>query len=520
MYIQGKDLNISVISNITIEHFFGIHINSLFDTPSDINYIPSNVCFESNQIEVIQKSDLILVWLNIRKLSPGILSNIGCKDVLQIVYKDILEYIKVIYLKLRNEVNSKIIWMGFEDYFDCLHEVVGSILHNYNFIDRLNQEIKDLLSKTSDVVIDLKRLISYIGTRDAYDTKGLYRWNSPYTSDLIYLAAKEIFKQFRILKRNENKCIVLDCDNVLWGGILSEDGIENISLASNGQGQFFQDFQRFLLTLHTLGIILTVSSKNDLSDVLKVFNSHSEMILREEHIASFQVNWNNKAEQIQLIAEVLNISLDSIVFIDDSIFEVESVNSILPDVKAVLFKKETIYRSLSLFNLSLDFDANLIAIRDNTYQSNVHRRVLKDKTTSYEEYLKALDTKINIHIADDLEYYRISELSQRANKCTIGKRYMVSEIKEKISTNVYELYAVDVSDKFSDLGLVGAFGIIQQSGIYYLDLFCLSCRVLGRNIENQLISYLKTNFKDIKVESCIRTQKNDGFIDLLLLYLN
>lgn len=85
---------------------------------------------------------------------------------------------------------------------------------------------------------------------------------------------------------------------------------------------------------------MTVSSKNDLSDVLKVFNSHSEMILREEHIASFQVNWNNKAEQIQLIAEVLNISLDSIVFIDDSIFEVESVNSILPDVKAVLFKKK------------------------------------------------------------------------------------------------------------------------------------------------------------------------------------
>ncbi|MCE3199588.1 hypothetical protein [Paenibacillus sonchi] len=232
------------------------------------------------------------------------------------------------------------------------------------------------------------------------------------------------------------------------------------------------------------------------------------------------MNWNNKAGQIQLIAEVLNIGLESIVFIDDSIFEVESVNSILPDVKTVLFNKDTIYSSLSLFNLSLDFDVDLIAIRNNTYKSNVSRTVLKDKTASYEEYLEALDTKINIHIADDLEYYRISELSQRANKCTIGKRYIVSEIKEKISTKVYELYAVNVSDKFSDLGLVGAFGIIQQSGIYYLDLFCLSCRVLGRNIENQLISYLKTNFKDIKIGNCIRTQKNNGFIDLLLLHLN
>ena len=143
-------------------------------------------------------------------------------------------------------------------------------------------------------------------------------------------AVKEIQKQYFIEQGITKKCLVLDCDNVLWGGILSEDGIENIKLGGSGFGRTYQDFQRFVLSLYYHGVILAVCSKNDLPDVMNMFHEHSEMILKEEHIACFQVNWENKPDNIRRIAETLNIGLDSMVFLDDSPVEIEAVKSILP----------------------------------------------------------------------------------------------------------------------------------------------------------------------------------------------
>lgn len=163
--------------------------------------------------------------------------------------------------------------------------------------------------------INLKRLITEIGVANAYNSKGKYCWNAPYSNALVEAAVKEIHKQYFIEKGITKKCLVLDCDNVLWGGILSEDGIENIKLGGSGFGRPYQDFQRFVLSLYYHGVILAVCSKNDLSDIMIMFREHSEMVLKEEHIAYSQVNWDNKPTNIKRIAETLNISLDSIVFL-------------------------------------------------------------------------------------------------------------------------------------------------------------------------------------------------------------
>ena len=122
---------------------------------------------------------------------------------------------------------------------------------------------------------------------------------------------------------------------MLWGGILSEDRIENIKLGGNGWGRIYQDFQRFVLSLYYHGVILAICSKNDLPDVLRMFHEHSEMIMREEYIACFQVNWEDKPSNIQKIAEKLNIGLDSMVFVDDSPVEIEAVKAILPKVTTI-----------------------------------------------------------------------------------------------------------------------------------------------------------------------------------------
>lgn len=258
-------------------------------------------------------------------------------------------------------------------------------------------------------------------------------------------------------------------------------------------------------------MILTVCSKNDMSDVMRMFREHSEMILKEEHIACFQVNWNNKADNIRKISDILNIELHSMVFIDDSNFEVELVKQLLPEVTTIKYKRDTVYGKLSCFNLKSDVDIDKIRQRNNTYKTNEQRVKLKDSSKSFENYLNLLDMKIDIHPTLQMEYARVAELTQRTNKCTNGKRYTVANIKERTSLGVIKLYSVCVSDCFSDLGLVGAFEIEGES----LTLFSLSCRALGRKVEQKMAEYILSNHQ---IDNVVfkSTDKNDG-LKLLLL---
>lgn len=231
---------------------------------------------------------------------------------------------------------------------------------------------------------------------------------------------------------------------------------------------------------------------------------HSEMVLKEEHIACFQANWENKPDNIKRIAETLNIGLDSMVFIDDSPVEVEAVKSMLPEVTAILYERDSVYDKLSCFNLRRNVSIKDIEKRNETYRTNQSRENLKSQYGSYSKYIEALEIKIAIHEASPIEYSRISELSQRANKCTNGKRYTVAEIKDRIVNENVKLYSLSVSDRFSDLGLVGAFEI--EGNI--LTLFCLSCRALGREIESKLFDFIVAKHQLHKI-SFTSTSKNE-----------
>ena len=387
---------------------------------------------------------------------------------------------KIKACSIKNDMCVERIWLSFEKYSSNSKYYLGHIYHNY--IDSINDEISQHLYYT-DTFIDFNYLISEVGIKASFDTNSKYRWNLRYSKKLINEICNEIYKQFLIHSSITKKCLVLDCDNVLWGGILSEDGIR---LSSSGMGRSYYDFQRFLLELYKHGVILAICSKNDHSDVMKVFNEHSGMILKEEHIACFKTNWNNKVENIKNIAHDLNIGLDSIVFVDDSEFEIRSAKMMLPEVIAILYDRDTIYKNLSCFNLPNKIELKKIIQRNDTYRTNECRSDLKSECRSFDEYLCKLETKVDIHPALPMELIRLSGLTQRTNKCTNGRRYTVEQLKKLNATSEYSLYSVSVSDKFSDLGIVGAFGI----GNDILDLFSLSCRILGRNIEEAMIEYI------------------------------
>ena len=481
-------LHIAVISNIIFEPHFLPLTNQYFGENTAIFPIPFGEHTEDKYQTQLRSADLIVIWLNIETLLPGQFYSLAEQNL-----DETIALCKKLYADLTSISHVKILWFLFEDYVLPLSAAVGNVYHD--FTDKLNLALRDTLGDQV-LFIDLKHLIAEIGISNAYDAKSKYRWNAPYSKALVETAVKEIHKQYLIEKGMTKKCLVLDCDNVLWGGILSEDGIENIKFGGSGFGRPYQDFQRFTLWLYYHGVILAICSKNDLPDVLTMFHEHSEMILREEHIACFQVNWEDKPSNIQKIAEKLNISLDSMVFVDDSPVEIEAVKAMLPEVTTILFKRDMDYEQFACFNLKSNISIADIDKRSETYRTNEFREELKAKYTDYADYIAALEIKMDIHEAAPIEFSRISELTQRTNKCTNGRRYTVAEIKESIASEAVKLYSVSVSDRFSDLGLVGAIEVEGDA----LTLFSLSCRALGREVEEKMIEFISDKYQIQKIE--------------------
>ena len=458
-------MNISIISNIILEPFLRLSIKQYFiECETKIYLIPYGEHMEQEYLTQLSVSDQIIVWLNLESL----LQTFGSStNFIKLEIKDInkvLEICEFLFSDITQNSNAQIQWFLFEDYDTKISITTGHIYDS--LVDEINLKLSNQLSNRVDY-IDLKRMIANVGISNAYNPKGKCRWNAPY------------------------------------------------QLGSNGFGRVYQDFQRFVLSLYHHGVILAICSKNSLSDVRRMFREHSEMILKEKHISCFQVNWNNKPNNIKNISEILNIGLYDIAFIDDSVIEIEAVKSMLPEVTTILNEQYNVYTKFSCFNLKSNIDISNNEKRNETYRTNQYRKKLKSQYENYGEYIKALEIKLDIHLAKPTEYARISELTQRTNKCTNGVRYTVPEIKNKVISNELMLYSVSLKDRFSDLGIVGALGIKGD----VLILFSLSCRALGRDVDKKMAEFTfdKYQIKEILFKS---TGKNEEVKTLLLEFLS
>ena len=511
---QKKACRISIVSNITLDPDLTSLLKSVF-LESDVITIVENIQYADylNKVAVIKDSDLVVVLLNFESQYPNWYNDIvSGKFTPDEVYMHIIQECTGLYRELKKNTNCSIVWFGYENEKFRRINICGPVSEIANIIDAVNLEVSAYIDE-DDIHVDLRHIIADLGATNAYDINSKYRWNAPYSKIMIKAISNAIYNQYLVLKGHTKKCLVLDCYGVLWGGILSEDGIQQITLGNEGLGRPYQDFQRFLLTLYYHGVILAICSKNNLQDVLQVFRNHSGMILKEEHIACFQVNWDNKPENLRKIANSLSIGLDSMVFVDDSMFEVDAVRALLPDILAIQYNRKRIYESLSCFKLKSRVNLDHITKRNATYRTNSERENLRSESVDYASYLMALDVKVNIHRAVPSEFARIAELTQRTNQCTNGKRYTVAELINRLNDTHYHLYAVYVSDKFCDLGLVGSVGIVAST----LDLFTLSCRALGRNVEDKMMQIVF----DEKVTDCefASTGKNEELKKTLALSL-
>jgi len=373
-------------------------------------------------------------------------------------------------------------------------------------------------------VLDAQKWIASVGPR-AFSPKLWYLAKIPFANEVFKEAVRDIKAGVRGLSGRGKKLIILDLDETLWGGIVGEVGWENLVLGGHDPvGEALVDFQKELKALKNRGVLLAIVSKNDEGVALKVLREHPEMVLREEDLAGWKINWQDKAGNIVELVEKLNLGLDAAVFIDDNPVERARVREALPDVFVPDWPNDKLRYRQAL--LSLDcLDGGFISSEDRQrtemYTAERQRSQLKGTVGSLEEWLKTLNTRLTVESLNDANLGRVTQLFNKTNQMNLSTRRMTSaELSEWASDEGRKVFAFRVSDKFGDSGLIGILSTeVRQETLEIVDLV-FSCRMMGRNIEETMLSlaieYGRARGLKKACARYIRTKKNKPCFDFLL----
>lgn len=312
------------------------------------------------------------------------------------------------------------------------------------------------------------------------------------------------------------KCIVLDLDNTLWGGVVGEEGIAGISLSLSDTGSSFIAFQQGILDLYNRGVILAINSHNNPEDALAVIRNHPNMILKEHHFASMRVNWDDKALNIRSIAEELGIGIDSMVFFDDNPLQRQLVRAALPEVEVPELPQDPqlytkILHSLPYFPTHIATSED--AMRGNLYVTERLRRAEEQKYDSKEAFLVALGIEVVVSINDTALAPRVAQLTDKTNQFNTNKHPLSEEeVIALMSNNASEILSIRAIDRYGDYGIIGAALVEKASDYWRINQLLMSCRILGRDVENALVSIICERAKHAGIKKLIfdftQTEKN------------
>ena len=381
---------------------------------------------------------------------------------------------------------------------------------NYYLSEQLNRE-KNLY------ILNSSKWLLNCGTSSAYSSKLWYLTKTPFSNDFFKLVISDLSNLYESTKGLSKKLLVLDLDDTLWGGIVGEVGWKNLRIGGHDHlGEAFRDFQIQIKSLKNQGIILALVSKNDETIAIEAINSHPEMVLSMEDFVTHRINWEDKAKNIVDIAHELNLGLQSVVFFDDSPFERARVQEMLPEVLVPELPKDPEDYNTFLSKLRC-FDKIYITeedkIRGKLYKSESKRTKLKRKLKSLSDWIKTLDLTITIENIKNENIPRAVQLLNKTNQMNLSTRRLnEQEFNKWIQEDKNNLWTIRATDKFGDYGIIGIFSISIKDSTAILVDFILSCRVVGRYIEETMVEFLnefcqKNNIKKIKGKYK-KTEKN------------
>ena len=344
-------------------------------------------------------------------------------------------------------------------------------------------------------LVDEDRIYGRVGKHNVTDPRMWFLARIGIGEGVLSALTAEYMRCIKAAKGRTRKCLVLDLDNTLWGGVVGEDGPTGIALGQEAPGNAFVAFQKAILSLYKRGIILAINSKNNEADALEVLEHHPDMVLRPHHFAAMRINWQDKATNLRGIAEQLNIGLDSLVFMDDNPAECALVRSRLPEVLTIHLPNDPALYRATLLDLT-DFDSLALTEEDRMRgQLYAQRRERQSWEAGHagnlDDYLGELEMVVDVAPADDFAIPRIAQLIGKTNQFNLTtRRHTETAVRAFAGSDDSIVYSVRASDRFGEHGLVGA-AILRASGdIWEVDTLLLSCRVLGRGVETAILSAL------------------------------
>lgn len=349
------------------------------------------------------------------------------------------------------------------------------------------QFISEKLSDYPNIFVTTSREVSMkYSVDDFYDKQRDQLGHIPYKQEYFTALATSIFRKILASKRKPYKVVVLDCDNTLWGGVCGEVGPKGISLSEP-----YKNLQLFMVQQVKSGKILCLCSKNTKEDVDSVFSKRPDMILKEKDIVSSKINWQPKSQNIKKLSEELNLGLDSFIFLDDNPVECAEVRANCPEV-LTLNLPERPEEITSFLEHAWPFDFLKSTSEDQQrtklYKDNIKRADYENKSSSLKEFIEGLNLDIRIENAGLEDISRVSQLTYRTNQFNFTTiRRSEEEIKELFRRDDFTCKICRVKDRFGDYGLVGVMLYQTSSDRIVLDSFMLSCRILGRGVEHEML---------------------------------
>jgi FkbH-like protein len=360
-------------------------------------------------------------------------------------------------------------------------------------VDEVNRGLRDVVESIGGVLVDVAAIAETVGLANWHCPR---QWNMaklPFSQEYLPMYADSVMRVIAALRGTTRRCLVLDLDNTLWGGVIGDDGLQGIQIAQgDATGEAHLELQRYALALRNRGVVLAVCSKNEDDTARLPFRQHPGMMLREEHFAVFQANWNDKATNLRAIATELALGLDSLVFVDDNPFERELVRANLPEVAVPEMPADPALYTRTLAAAGY-FESAVFSDEDRKragyYEGNAKRASLQKQTTDIEGYLASLKMEIIFQPFDEVGRARIAQLINKSNQFNLTtRRYSEADVARMQDDPQYFTLQVRLADIFGDNGMISVI-ICRESrpNEWEIDEWLMSCRVLGRRVENMVL---------------------------------
>ncbi len=398
----------------------------------------------------------------------------------------------------RKQYGARIIQQSF---VDTSHPIFGSLdkalgATNAALVEKLNRAMRAAAAQADVLVLDLDYWVARHGCDVWYDEALWYHAKQLVAPTATAFYGDLIVRLIAAARGSSSKCLVLDLDNTIWGGVIGDDGIEGVVLGQgNGQGEAFLAFQRYARKLKERGVILAVCSKNEMSVAEAAFRDHPEMVLKRDDIAVFVANWKDKASNLREIAKTLNIGLDSLVFCDDNPAERDLVRSNCPEVMVPELPEDCVGYTRCLAEAGY-FEAVTFTAEDRAraaqYQDNAARATMLADATDMTAFLKSLGMKMIVSEFSEPDMTRIAQLVGKTNQFNLTtRRRDRAELKALADRPGSIALSVRLIDKFGDNGLIAVLlAVPDEAGQLAIDTWLMSCRVFSREVEYETMNIL------------------------------